>query len=135
MTSIVNGATFAAGPAVPGSIFTLMGTTLSGKNVAVTFDGLPAQILFDNDTQINVVVPAGLGNKSSAQLVVVVDGASSVTQPVVLAGFSPGIFANGILNQDGQVNGTGHPAATGQHSADLRHRIIRQRRNHCARER
>ena len=111
VTSIVNGATFAAGPAVPGSIFTLMGSTLSGKNVAVTFDGLPAQILFDNDTQINVVVPSGLGGKSSAQLVVVVDGASSVTKPVVLAGFSPGIFASGVLNQDGQVNGTGHPAA------------------------
>jgi uncharacterized protein (TIGR03437 family) len=40
----------------------------------------------------------------------VVDGASSVTKPVVLAGFSPGIFANGILNQDGQVNSTSHPA-------------------------
>jgi uncharacterized protein (TIGR03437 family) len=110
VTSIVNGATFAAGPAVPGSIFTLMGTTLSGKNVAVTFDGLPAKILFDNDTQINVVVPSGLEGKSSAQLVVVVDGASSVTQPVVLAGFSPGIFASGILNQDGQVNSTSHSA-------------------------
>src|SRR5271156_4559782 len=87
-----------------------MGTALSGKNVAVTFDGLPAKILFDNDTQINVVVPSGLGGKSSAQLSVVVDGASSVTKPVVLAGFSPGIFGNGILNEDGQANSTSHPA-------------------------
>lgn len=110
VTSIVNGATFAAGPAVPGSIFTLMGATLSGKNVEVSFDGLPAQILFDNDTQINLVVPAGLGGKSSAQLVVIVDGSSSVTKPVALAGFGPGIFSNGILNQDGQVNSSSHPA-------------------------
>ena len=110
VTSIVNGATFAAGPAVPGSIYTLMGADLAGKNVAVSFDGLAAKILFDNGTQINLVVPAGLGSKASSQLVVVVDGASSVTQPVVLAEFSPGIFAGGILNQDVQVNGTSDPA-------------------------
>ena len=118
VTSIVNGATFAAGPAVPGSIFTLMGTTLSGKNIRSDFRGLPAQILFDNATQINVVVPAGLGSKSSAQLVVVVDGVSSVTKPAVLAGFSPGIFANGILNQHGRERRrpSGH---FGQYSAIL----------------
>ena len=110
VTSIVNAATFAAGPAVPGSISTLMGTQLAGKKVVVGFDGVPAQVLFDNNTQINVVVPAGLGSKSSAQLVVVVDGTSSLTQAVPLAGFNPGIFASGILNQDGQVNSPNHPA-------------------------
>ncbi len=110
VTSIVNAATFAAGPAVPGSVSTLLGTQLAGKKVVVGFDGLPAQVLFGNNTQINVVVPSGLGAKSSAQLVVVVDGVSSLTQAVPFAGFNPGIFASGILNQDGQVNGPNHPA-------------------------
>jgi uncharacterized protein (TIGR03437 family) len=113
VTSVVNGASFAAGPAVPGSIFTLIGTNLAGKNLVVQFDGMSAQVLFAGDTQINVVVPTGLGTKSSSQLVVVVDGTSSLTQLVPLAGFNPGIFSGGILNQDGQVNGSSHSAHAG----------------------
>jgi uncharacterized protein (TIGR03437 family) len=87
-----------------------MGAQLAGKNVVVGFDGSPAQILFDSDTQINVVVPAVLGNKSSSQMVVVVDGTSSLTQTVPLAGFGPGIFKGGVLNQDGSSNGPEHPS-------------------------
>jgi len=113
VSSVVNGASFAAGPAVPGSIASLLGVDLSGKKVAVTFGGLPAQVLFGNDTQINVVVPNGLGNITSSQLVVVVDGASSLTQPVSVAQFDPGIFGGGILNQDGELNGQSHPAKAG----------------------
>ena len=79
----------------------------------VTFGGLTAKVLFDNSTQINIVVPTGLGGVTSSQLVVVVDGASSLTQAISVAGFSPGIFGSGILNQDGQVNGPSHPAQAG----------------------
>lgn len=110
VTSIVNGATFAAGPAVPGSISTLLGMQLGGTNVTAAFDGLPAQLLFDSSTQINLVVPAGLGNKASSQLVLIVDGNNSVAQTVPLAAFGPGIFKNGILNQDGKTNDSSHPA-------------------------
>jgi uncharacterized protein (TIGR03437 family) len=113
VSSVVNGASFAAGPAVPGSIASLLGVDLAGKKVGVTFGGLPAKILFGNATQINVLVPAGLGNVTSSQLVVVVDGASSLTQPVSVAQFDPGIFGDGILNQDEQVNGQEHPAQAG----------------------
>jgi uncharacterized protein (TIGR03437 family) len=113
VSSIVNGASFAAGPAVPGSIVSLLGTDLAGKNVVVTFGGLPAKVLFDNSTQINVTVPSGLGSVTFTQLVVVVDGVSSLTQPVSVAGFGPGIFGSGILNQDGQINGPNHPAQPG----------------------
>ena len=113
VSSIVNGASFAAGPAVPGSIASLLGTDLAGRKVVVTFGGLTAKVLFDNSTQINIVVPTGLGGVTSSQLVVVVDGASSLTQAISVAGFSPGIFGSGILNQDGQVNGPSHPAQAG----------------------
>jgi uncharacterized protein (TIGR03437 family) len=109
----VNAATFAAGPLVPGSLATLSGTKLSGNNVTVTFDGLPAQILFDGSTQVNVLVPAALSSKTSAQLVVTVDGNASPPLNVNLASFAPGIFQNGILNQDNSVNSANRPAAPG----------------------
>src|SRR5579864_17943 len=113
ITAAVNAATFAVGPLTPGSLATLSGTKLSGNNVTVTFDGLPAQILYDGSTQVNVLVPAALGSKTSAQLVVTVDGNASPPQSVSLAPFAPGIFQNGVLNQDNSVNSTSRTAAPG----------------------
>ena len=111
--AVVNGATFAPGAVAPGSIVSLGGTQLSGKIVTVTFNGLPAELLFINDTQINLVVPHGLGAKTSALVVVTVDGASSAPFTVNLAPFAPGIFANGVLNQDYSVNSSKQPAPLG----------------------
>jgi uncharacterized protein (TIGR03437 family) len=113
ITAAVNAASFAAGPLAPGSLATLSGTKLSGNNVTATFDGLPAQILYDGSTQVNVLVPSALGSKSSAQLVVTVDGNASPPLNVNLAPFAPGIFQNGILNQDNSVNSANRPAAPG----------------------
>jgi uncharacterized protein (TIGR03437 family) len=111
--SAVNAATFAAGPVAPGSLATLGGSLFSGQNVSVTFNGLPSQVLFSNDTQINLVVPAALGGQTSAQVIVMVDGTASAPLTVNLAPFAPGIFANGILNQDYSVNSSKQPAAPG----------------------
>jgi uncharacterized protein (TIGR03437 family) len=115
--SAVNAATFAAGPIVPGSIATLGGSELSGQNVSVTFNGTPGQVLFSNATQINVVVPSSLGGRlgtaASAQVIVTVDGNSSAPLTVNLASFAPGIFANGVLNQDYSVNSATQPASPG----------------------
>ncbi len=110
---IVNAATFAPGSVAPGSIATLMGSNFSGGTPVVTFDGLPAQILFSNDTQINVLVPAALQSKTSTQMVVVVNGVSSAAQTVMLAPFAPGIFKNGVLNQDNSVNAPNQGAQPG----------------------
>jgi uncharacterized protein (TIGR03437 family) len=111
--SAVNAATFAAGPLAPGSIATLGGSQLAGQTVSVTFNGLSAQVLFSNATQINVVVPAGLSAATSAQVVATIDGTASAPLTVNLAPFAPGIFANGILNQNYSVNSTKQPAAPG----------------------
>jgi uncharacterized protein (TIGR03437 family) len=111
--AVVNAATFAAGAVAPGSIATLAGTQLFGKIVTVTFDGLPAQLLFINNTQINLIVPAGLGTKTSAQLIVTVDGTASAPLTVSLTPFAPGIFANGVLNQDYSLNSAKQPASLG----------------------
>jgi uncharacterized protein (TIGR03437 family) len=111
--SVVNAATFMAGAVAPGSIATLGGTQFSGKIVTVTFDGLLAQVLFNNATQINLVVPAGLGAKTSAQVVVTVDGTASAPLDAALTPFAPGIFAHGVLNQDNTLNSPKQPAALG----------------------
>lgn len=111
--SAVNAATFASGPVTPGSIATLTGSLFAGQTVSVTFNGFPAQVLFSNATQINVVVPASLGAASTAQVVVTVDGTASAPFNVNLAPFAPGIFANGVANQDSSVNSSTQPAAPG----------------------
>jgi len=111
--SAVNAATFASVPLVPGSIATLTGAQFSGPNLSVAFNGLTSQVLFSNDTQINLIVPSGLGGKTSAQIVVSVNGVPSAPFTVTLAPFAPGIFANGIANQDNSVNSAKQPAAPG----------------------
>jgi uncharacterized protein (TIGR03437 family) len=90
-----------------------MGSTFAGKNVSATFDNLPAMILFSNSTQINLMVPAELGSRSSSQLIVTVDGASSASRTVAVAPFAPAIFAGAVLNQDSTVNSANNGAAAG----------------------
>jgi uncharacterized protein (TIGR03437 family) len=113
VTSVVNAATFAVTPLVPGSLGTLFGANLSGKNVSVTFDGNVATLLYAGATQIDFQVPASLGSKTSASLVVTVDGSSSTPQTVALAPVWPAIFAGGVLNQDYTVNKAGSAAKAG----------------------
>ncbi len=111
VTAVVNAATFAPGALAPGSFATIIGTNLAGSNVSVMFDGIAAPILFNSSTQINLLVPATLAPKTSAQMVVTVAGNSSASQTVNLASFAPGIF--GVLNQDSSANSASHPAAPG----------------------
>ena len=78
--------------------------------MVVLFDSSQGQILYDGDKQINVVVPAALGNKTSAQLIVNVDGVQSAPLTVPVAQSSPVIFNGGVLNQDGKLNSPAEPA-------------------------
>lgn len=111
--SVLNGASFLPEPVVPGSITTVMGSGFGGANVSATFNNLAATILFGNDTQLNLVVPAGLAAQASGQLVVTAGGASSAPTTVAVAPFEPGIFSGGIVNQDGSVNSASNGAAPG----------------------
>ncbi len=113
ISSVLNGASFLPEPVVPGSITTVMGSGFGGANVSATFNNLAATILFGNDTQLNMVVPAGLAAQASGQLVVTAGGASSTPTTVAVALFEPGIFSGGIVNQDGSVNSASSGAAPG----------------------
>jgi uncharacterized protein (TIGR03437 family) len=58
-------------------------------------------------------VPAGLGSRASAAVVVTVDGTSSAPMTVALSPASPAIFAHGVLNQDNSENTQQSAAAPG----------------------
>ncbi len=109
--TVVNAATFRTGPLVAGSLASVMGTRLAGGSVTVTFDGVPARLLYTSDGQINLQAPPELGAKTAAQVVVTVNGIASPPYPVTLAPIAPGIF--GVLNQDGTLNTTANPAPVG----------------------
>ncbi len=97
----------------PGSLASLFGANLGGRTVQVTFDGTAASILYSGAKQINVQVPAALTGKSTAQMLVSVDGIQAAPVTVRLAQSAPAIFPNAVLNQDYSVNGPSHPAPTG----------------------
>lgn len=111
--SVTNAASLAPGPVVPGSLATLKGARLAGKQVSASFDGLPATLLDASAEQINLLVPPELGAQTTARLVVTVDGASSAPLSVALSLVAPAIFANGVLNQDNSVNSAANPAVVG----------------------
>lgn len=113
IASVLNAASLLPGPVVPGSITTVMGTLFGATNVSATFNNLPAAILFSDDTQINLLVPAGLAGQTSAQLVVTAGGLSTAPTTVSVANFGPAIFSGGIVNQDGTVNSVSNGAAPG----------------------
>ncbi|MGD0199492.1 MAG: hypothetical protein ABSD27_01940 [Bryobacteraceae bacterium] len=109
--AVVHAATFRSGPLVPGSLATLWGTHLGGSAVSVTFEGLPARLLYVGETQINLEVPAGIAGHLSVTMVVTVDGVSTAAQGVDLTPMSPGVFTGGILNQDNTLNSPSNAAA------------------------
>jgi uncharacterized protein (TIGR03437 family) len=113
ISKVVNAATFDVTPLVAGSLGTLMGSHFSGKSVAVTFDGVPASLLYTSDTQINLQVPAGVAGKTSSIVVVTADGQSSAPTTVALAPAWPSVFANGVLNQDNSMNSANNGAKAG----------------------
>jgi len=113
VSQVLNAATLTATPLVSGSLGTLIGSNLAGKNVAVTFDGLPASLLYSSASQINLQVPAGLGSKTSATMVVTVDGLSGAPVTVALSPAWPAVFAHGVLNQNNAENTSGSAAPSG----------------------
>ncbi|MBI2684883.1 MAG: hypothetical protein HYX27_01100 [Acidobacteria bacterium] len=109
---VLNAATFATGQAVtPGSLVSIFGSNLAAglaqadsiplstslANVSVTFNNVPAPLLFVSPGQINAQIPwntlpAGTLT-GTANVVVTRNGVASAPKPVSLAPFSPGIYA------------------------------------------
>jgi uncharacterized protein (TIGR03437 family) len=108
----------------PGHIATSLG------GVAVSFDGIPASLLYAGPGQINAIVPFEVAGQSSTVMRVQTPGgfSQSVTLPVIAA--TPFVFHTSqfevnpvypnpggpfasALNQDGSVNSASNPAKAG----------------------
>ena len=140
--SIVSGASLQPGAVSPGEIVTLFGNGIgpaspttgtsftptssntvstSLANVTVTFNNVPAPLIFVAGGQINAIVPYEVAGQTSVPVVVQNNGTSSATFTVPVTAVAPDIFAlndsgsgqGAILNFDASVNGTGNPAAPG----------------------
>jgi len=113
ITQIANAANGYVTPLVPGSFASVYGTSLAGNSVTVFFDGVEATTTYNSATQINLLVPGALSGKTSAQMLVTVDGRNSLPATVTLVNAAPAVFPNGVLNQDNSANSVSNPAVTG----------------------
>ncbi len=112
----------AIGPATPqGLQLTSAGTvSTSLAGVTVTFDGIPAPLLYVSTMQINAVVPYGL-TAASTQMTVAYNGQSYGPVPMPVAAAVPAIFTAtqtghgqaAVLNEDETLNSIANPAARG----------------------
>jgi uncharacterized protein (TIGR03437 family) len=136
---ITDGFSFQSGSIAPGQIFALFGTNFgpatlqfgtldqSGKlsttvsSTQVLFDGVPAPLIYVVKNQLSGVAPFSLKGKTSTQVQLVANNLTSpaVTLPLTASALSiatlDGSGGNGgvIVNQDGSINSTQHPAAAG----------------------
>jgi uncharacterized protein (TIGR03437 family) len=132
VSSIVNGASFAAGsPVAPGSIISIFGSNLATSAAGASGTPLPTELLtttvainrvpiplyYVSPTQINAQVPFETP-PGTAVLAGTANGAliPAVTFPV--AATAPGIFQYGTnravaVNPDGSINASDHPAKPG----------------------
>ena len=130
-----NAASFSTGAITGGEIISLFGQGLGPQsgtqptidlktgfptslaNVQVTFDGIPAPLLYVQDHQINAIAPWLVG-PGSTEICASYNGATSncIVRGVNTA--APGVFTTdgthaAALNQDGSINSPANPAQPG----------------------
>lgn len=120
----VSNAANGLGTVTPGSLVSIYGSELAGglaqadtiplstslSNVSVTFNGVPAPLLFVSSGQINAQLPWNIlssGTVGTASVVVTRNNQPSAAQSLQVGPFSPGIFALGniavAINPDGSI--------------------------------
>ena len=96
-----------------------LATTVSGTQV--TFDGVPAPLIYTKSTQVSVMVPYELTGRAVTSMVVTYNGAASTPLQLRVVDSAPGIYTinqsgsgqGAILNQNGTVNGPQNPEVAG----------------------
>ena len=119
---VVDAASFRA-PVTPGSLVTIFGTNLAQApasagtvpllttlgGASVTFNGIPAPLLYVSAGQINAQLPWEVSSMGPVKMVVTNGGSSSQPQAVPVAAFSPAVF--GVAGHAVAINLDGSLAA------------------------
>ncbi len=133
--NITSAGSYAANAVSPGELISLFGFNLGAPgtaqvqngrfptvlaNTSLTFDGVPAPLIYNNSLQLNAIVPYEIAGKSSTNITLQAGSMSySATVPVVAA--TPALFTAdssgagqaAALNQDGTPNSPASPANPG----------------------
>jgi trimeric autotransporter adhesin len=137
--AVANAASNVAGAVAPGEIVTIYGAGLGPQSIvtpgqpapgsllptniagtSVTFNGIPAPLLYVAAGQVSAIVPYGITGLT-ANLVVKAANVSTEPFPLTITAAAPGIFTNNstgsglarALNADGTSNAPEHPAIDG----------------------
>jgi len=139
VTGVVNAASYAGGAIAPGELIAIFGQNMGPQNLSVasvnhygefgtqlsqtmvTFNGLPAPVLYTSAGTAAAIVPYGIAGSTTATMQVTYRGQVSISQTFRVAATAPGIFtadASGsgpgaILNSDYSLNTPLNPAAAG----------------------
>lgn len=126
IVSVTNGASGAAGAISPGEIVVIYGNQLGPEplaiqpnGISVTFNGVPAQVVYGSTTQVCAVVPASVSGGNADLAVSYLSNTAHAT--VTTTSSAPGIFTLDVsgtgqavaFNQDGSINSPANPAAAG----------------------
>jgi uncharacterized protein (TIGR03437 family) len=77
----------------------------------VSFDGTLAPLFYAAENQINVLVPYEVAPGTQVNMTITTGSGSSQTLPLQVAAAQPNIMA--VLNSDGSLNSSSHPASPG----------------------
>jgi uncharacterized protein (TIGR03437 family) len=114
-TGVVNGASLTAGPLAPGSVASILGTSLAGATVSVNGNAVP--VIRATSGRIDFQVPSEVGLGAATATVTNGCGTTSPsTFQVAQAAPYVGLRANGdavAANQDNSTNTSATPAKTG----------------------
>jgi uncharacterized protein (TIGR03437 family) len=91
------------------------------SNVELLFDGNPAPLLYVQAGQISGIVPYEVAGHADTQVIVKYDGQQSAAFTLPVAPSAPALFTDdasgkgqgAILNLDGSLNSSSHPAEAG----------------------
>jgi uncharacterized protein (TIGR03437 family) len=139
ISAVTNGASNQAGPIAPGEVLVIYGSNIGAgalttyqltgagtvstslAGASVYFNGVPGPVLYTSPNQLSAIVPFSVSG-STAQVFVLNQNQSTAAVTVNVAPSATAVFtANGsgqgqaaAINQDNSVNGSAHPASSGQ---------------------
>ena len=139
IAAVVNAGSFTVSTVAPGELISVFGTRIGptgplelvldaqGKVSAslggyvVSFDGIPAPLLYASAGQINAVVPFSVAGQPTTVMQVVTPGGATFNATLAVSSVAPAMFAvetsgqGAILNADYSVNAPGRAAARGSY--------------------